>query len=78
MQYRNTQVSREYNKVSVQGVVAHGCHFATLCREVDFIEAILLFVINFHRKGKYFYTFNHSYSEKSSNRATVPNNSYHF
>jgi hypothetical protein len=29
------------------------------------------FIINFQKeKGKYFYTFNHSYSEKSSNRAT--------
>ena len=50
-------------KVSVQGVVALGGHFATLCRVLDFYEL-------FKRKGKYFYTFNHSYSEKSSKRAT--------
>ena len=29
-----------YLKVSVQGVVALGGHFATLCRELDFYEAI--------------------------------------
>ena len=59
-------------KVSVQGVVAFGGHFATLCRDLDFYEAKHFF---FHyqfskRKGKYFYTFNHSYSENFSNRAT--------
>ena len=27
-------------KVSVQGVAVLGCHFATLCQEVDFYEAI--------------------------------------
>ena len=27
------------NKVSVQGVVAVGGHFATLCQELDFYEA---------------------------------------
>jgi hypothetical protein len=53
-------------KGSVQGVVALGSHFATLCQEVNFYEAFFI-VTNFQ---KYFYTFNHSYSEKSSNRAT--------
>ena len=58
-------------KVSVQGVVALGGHFATLCQEVDFYEAIFFSIIDFSkRKGKCFYTFNHFYSEKSSNRAT--------
>ena len=60
-----------FSKVSVQGVVALGGHFATLCQEVDFYEANFFFHYEFSkRKGKYFYTFNHSYSEKSSNRAT--------
>ena len=58
-------------KVSVQGVVALGGHFARLCQEVDFYESIFFSLLIFKkRKGKYFYTFNHSYSEKSSNRAT--------
>ena len=39
-------------KVSVQGVVALGGHFATLCRELDFYVAIFFFIIIF--------TFNHS------------------
>ena len=30
-------------KVSVQGVVALGGHFATLCQEVDFYEAMFFF-----------------------------------
>ena len=50
VQYRNTQVSREYNKVSVQGNVALGGHFATLCREVDFYKAIFFFIINFQKE----------------------------
>ena len=60
-----------YFKVSVQGVVALGSHFATLCRKLDFYEANFFLNYKFSKgKGKYFYTFNHSYSEKSSNRAT--------
>ena len=31
-------------KVSVQGVVALGGHFATLCLEVDFYEAFFFFI----------------------------------
>ena len=50
-------------RVSVQGVVPLGGHFACLCREFDFYEA------KKKRKGKYFYTFNHFYSEKSSKKA---------
>ena len=54
-------------KVSVQGVVIGG-HFATLCQKVDFYEAFSLLISKI--KGKHFYTFNYSFSEKSSNRAT--------
>ena len=39
-----------YNKVSVQGGVALGGHFATLCQEVDFSEAIFFFIINFQKE----------------------------
>ena len=53
-------------KVIVQGV---GGHFATLCREFDFYEVKKNRYYFSKRKGKYFYTFNHFYSEKSSNRA---------
>ena len=42
-------VIRERSKVSVQGVVALDGHFATLCPELDFYEAIL-FVINFQKE----------------------------
>ena len=38
------------SKVSVQGVVALGGHFATLCQEVDFYEAIFFFIINFQNE----------------------------
>ena len=51
-----------FSKVSVQEVVALGGHFAILCQEVDFYEAFF-FIIDFQKKGKYFYTFNHFYSE---------------
>ena len=58
------------NRVSVQGVKSLGGHFACLCRLFDFYEVkkkkMLLFS---KRKGKYFYTFNHFYSEKSSKNA---------
>ena len=37
------QTERGPNKVSVQGVVALGGHFATLCQEVDFYEANVFF-----------------------------------
>ena len=39
-------VVRSQGKVSVQGVVALGSHFATLCQELDFYEAFF-FSINF-------------------------------
>ena len=57
-------------RFSVQGVVTLDGHFETLCQEVHFYEAIFFHYEFSKRKGKYFYTFNHSYSEKSSNRAT--------
>ena len=57
-------------RVTVQGVVSLGGHFATLCREFDFYEVKKNIITYFSkRKGKYFYTFNHFYSEKSSKRA---------
>ena len=37
-------------KVSVQGVVALGGYFATLCQELDFYEAIFFFIINFQKE----------------------------
>ena len=37
-------------KVSVQGVVALGGHFATLCQEVDFYEAKLFSLLIFKKK----------------------------
>ncbi len=36
-------------KVSVQGVVALGGYFATLCWELDFYEANFFFIINFQK-----------------------------
>ena len=41
--------TREFIKVSVQGVVALGGHFATLCRELDFYEAFF-FINNFQKE----------------------------
>ena len=44
-------------KVSVQGVVALGGYFATLCQELDFYGAKNLFSLLFSkRKGKYILT----------------------
>ena len=54
-----------FYRVSVQGVKSLGGHFACLCRGFDFYEVKK----RKERKGKYFYTFNHFYSEKSSKRA---------
>ena len=47
-------------RVSVQGVKSLGGHFACLCRGFYYFSK---------RKWKYFYTFYHFYSEKSSKRA---------
>ena len=60
-----TQIGR----VSVQGLKSLGGHFACLCRGFDFYERIFFSDYFSKRKGKYFYTFNHFYSEKSSKRA---------
>ena len=57
-------------RVSVQGVKSLGGHFACLCRGFDFYEVKKNIYYYFSkRKGKYFYTFNHNYREKSSKRA---------
>ena len=57
-------------RVSVQGVTSHGGHFACLCQGFEFYEVKKIFCYYFSkRKWKYFYTFNHFYSEKSSKRA---------
>ena len=60
-----------YIRVSVQGVKSLGGHFACLCRGFEFYEVKKnVFCYYFSkRKWKYFYTFNHFYSEKSSKRA---------
>ena len=42
------------SKISVQGVVALGGHFATLCQEVDVYEAF--FYISFQREKTNNYT----------------------
>ena len=47
--YQNKSVNNDFFKVSVQGVVALGGHFATLCLEVDFYEAFF-FIINFQKE----------------------------
>ena len=58
-------------RVCVQGVKSLGGHFACLCRGFEFYEVKKK--ENCHcfskRKWKYFYTFNHFYSDKSSKRA---------
>jgi hypothetical protein len=64
--------SRRLPKVSVQGVKSLGGHFACLCRGFDFHEVKKKFRFS-KRKWKYFYTFNHHYSEKSSKRANSTN-----
>ena len=56
-------------RVSVQGVKSLGGHFACLCRGFEFYEVKKKNCYHFSkRKWKYFYTFNHFYSEKSSKR----------
>ena len=56
-------------RVSVQRVKSLGGHFACLCRRFEFYEVNFFFYYFSKRKRKYFYTFNHFYSEKSSKRA---------
>ena len=60
-------LNRVYFRVSVQGVKSLGGHFACLCRGFEFYEVKKkIFCYYFSkRKWKYFYTFNHFYSEKS-------------
>ena len=57
----NCRYSTDFTGFSVQGVQSLGGHFACLCRGFVFYEV--------KRKWKYFYSFNHFYSEKSSKRA---------
>ena len=63
--------SSQINRVSVQGVKSLGGHFACLCRGFEFYEVKKKFFCYYFskRKWKYFYTFYHFYSEKSSKRA---------
>ena len=58
-------------RVSVQGVKSLSRHFACLCRGFEFYEVKNKKICYYFskRKWKYFYTFNHFYSEKSSKRA---------
>ena len=56
-------------RVSVQGVKSLGGHFACLCRGFELYEVKKKFYYFSKRKWKYFYTFYHFYSEKSSKRA---------
>ena len=58
------------NRVSVQGVKSLGGHFACLCRGFDFYEVKKKkkYYYFSKRKWKYYFTFNHSPSEKSSKR----------
>ena len=58
------------SRVSVQGVKSLGGHCACLCRGFEFYEVKKKNCYYFSkRKWKYFYTFYHFYSEKSSKRA---------
>ena len=69
---RNVGKETTSNRVSVQEVKSLGGHFAWLCRGVDFYKVKKKFCCS-KRKWKYFYTFNHIYSEKSSKRANSTN-----
>ena len=69
LEYRKMITSID-DKVSVQGVVALGSHFATFCQEVDFYEASCFQYQFSKRQDKHFHSFNRFYSKKSSNRAT--------
>ena len=57
------------SRVSVQGVKSLGGHFACLCPGFKFSEVNKKMLYFSKRKWKYFYTFIHFYSEKSSKRA---------
>ena len=60
------------SRVSVQGVKSLSGHFACFCRGFDFYEVKKIIVI-FQKEGKYFYTFNYFYSEKSSKEQNSTN-----
>ena len=60
---------RFYVRVSVQEVKSLGGHFACLCWGFQFYEVKKNCYHFSKRKWKYFYTFYHFYSEKSSKRA---------
>jgi hypothetical protein len=60
---------KQYIRVSAQGVKSLGSHFACLCRGFEFCEGKKNCRYFSKRKWKYFYTFYHFYSEKSSKRA---------
>ena len=65
-----TQHGSVSGRVSVQGIKSLGGHFACLCRGFEFYEVKKKICYYFSkRKWKYFYTFYHFYSEKSSKRA---------
>ena len=57
----------QYAKVSVQVVKSLGGHFSKLSWGFDLFDVKEIFFPK--RKGKYFYTFNYFYSEKSLKRA---------
>ena len=61
-------LNSKFSRVVVQGVKSLGSHFACLCRGFNFYEVKKNYYFS-KRKGKYLYTFNHFYSEKSSKRA---------
>ena len=56
-------------RVSVQGVKSLGGHFACSCRGFEFYEVKKKCYYFSKGKWKYFYTFYHFYSKKSSKRA---------
>ena len=58
-----------FPRVSVQGAKSLGGHFACLCREFEIYEVKKKYYYFSKRKWRYFYTFNHNYTEKSSKRA---------
>ena len=66
---KNSAQRRVENRVSVQGVKSLGSHFACLCQGFEFYEVKKNCYYVSKRKWKYFYTFYHFYSEKSSKRA---------
>ena len=71
-EYKYCQINENQSiRVSVQGVKSLGGHFASLCRGFEFYEVKLKKNCYYFskRKWKYFYTFYHFYSEKSSKRA---------